>query len=97
MEIVDYDHGVKGLHEYLSQLLFGKVICENIRDAYQIQRLGINEIKEIYTIDGNIIKKDGAVTANGNPENLRSKYKYKNNKLNIYQDLNKLHKQKEGL
>lgn len=88
---------MKGLHEYLSEFLFGKVICENIKDAYEIQRLGILELKEIYTIDGNVLKKNGIVTANGNPENLKSKFKYKNNKMNIYQDLNKLHKQKETL
>ena len=46
-----------------------------------------NEVKEIYTVDGTIIRRDGTISTFGNLDLFKKNYKFKNseNKKNIYQ------------
>jgi chromosome segregation ATPase len=67
MDIVDFDQETKGLKEYLSEFLHGKIVCEDMGNAYAIRRKNIEGVREIYTLDGNVIKKDGSIVSNGNP------------------------------
>lgn len=65
IDIVDFDQDTRKLKEFLSQVFYGKVVCDNIQTAYKIRNKNLEGVKEIYTLDGNVIRKDGVVTAHG--------------------------------
>jgi chromosome segregation ATPase len=94
MDIVDFDQETKGLKEYLSEFLYGKVVCEDMGGAYAIRRKNIEGVREIYTMDGNVIRKDGSVSSIGNPEFLRKVQKFELNKGSIYQEMTRLGKER---
>lgn len=63
------------MREYLS----GKVICDNLQAAWAL--LGQNNvrgIKEIYTLDGSVLRHDGVLSSYGSVDIVRNKYKYVN-------------------
>lgn len=54
-------------------------------------------MKEIYTLDGNVLRRDGLVSSYGRIETVKRNYKYLNvskNKTVVNDDLQQLHKQK---
>ena len=93
IDIVDYDQDIIGLKEYLTDFLKGKVICDNMKSAYKLRSKNLDGLKEIYTLDGNILRKDGTISAHGNPDSIKKIYKYNTKKSSIYQDLQSLKKE----
>lgn len=65
--------------------------------AYRIRDKKIEGVREIYTVDGNIVRLNGTISSHGNPEALKKAYKYHINKSNVFQDLAKLSKEKSKL
>ncbi len=66
MDVVDFDKDTKGLKEYLGEFLHGKIVCESLALAYKIRNKNIDGVREIYTLDGNVIKRDGSISTHGN-------------------------------
>lgn len=72
--------------------MYGKVVCDTLQNAFKIRNRNIDGVKEIYTYDGNIIRRDGTISSHGNPDSIKKVFKFSNNKSNIYQELSKLNK-----
>jgi hypothetical protein len=46
--------------------------------AWKLLGQNIRGIKEIYTLDGNVLRQDGIVSAYGSIDSLKNNYKYVN-------------------
>ena len=68
--------------------------------AWALLNQNIRGIREIYTLDGNVLRHDGVVSSHGSVEFSKNKYKYtdvhKNNSA-LMQDIQKLTKEKSQL
>jgi hypothetical protein len=60
----------------LKEFLSGKVICDNLASAWTLLGQNIRGIKEIYTLDGNVLRHDGIVSTYGSVDIIKNKYKY---------------------
>jgi hypothetical protein len=49
-----------------------------MEEAWALQAQEIRGIKEIYTLDGNVLRQDGIVTTYGSVDLIKNKYKYVN-------------------
>jgi len=45
--------------------LSGKIICENLQAAWRLFAQNIKGVREIYTLDGNVLRQDGVVSSHG--------------------------------
>lgn len=76
IDIVHYDNNLNNLQVFLKEYLSGKVVCENLTAAWKILGKNIQGIKEIYTLDGNVLRHDGVVKSHGSPDIIKERYKY---------------------
>ena len=79
----------------MKEYLNGKVICEDLRAAWTLLGKDIRGIKEIYTLDGNVLKHDGVVSSQGSVDYAKNKYKYSDiskNSSSIMQEIQALNR-----
>ena len=60
----------------------------------------IRGVREIYTLDGNVIRQDGMVSTYGSTETFNKKYKYVNgvkNRTLVTEDIHNLQKEKAAI
>jgi hypothetical protein len=51
--------------------LKGKVVCETLDDAFKLRELRLKTVKEIYTLDGNVLRDDGMISLSGESDKNR--------------------------
>ena len=76
IDILHYDNNLNNLQIFLKEYLSGKVVCDNLTSAWKILAKNIQGIKEIYTLDGNVLRHDGIVKSHGSPDIIKDRYKY---------------------
>ena len=84
------------MQEYLN----GKVICDNMEAAWALLGQNVRGVREIYTLDGNVLRHDGIVSTYGSTDSFTKKYKYVNgakNRTLVMDDIQSLHKQKAAI
>lgn len=80
-DAVEFDKSIDKLELYLRDALRGKVICDNLASAYQLLKQNIRGVREIYTLEGEVLGVDGMVETSGNHDTSK-KYRYLNNLAN---------------
>jgi len=61
----------------------GKVICEDLNVAFEIRNKKVPGLREIITLDGEVIKNDGMITSCGNIDHVKRTYKLGSNKKSL--------------
>ena len=65
IEAVQYDKDLPNFDIFLKEYLNGKVICDNLEAAWNLLSQNLRGIKEIYTLDGNVLRHDGVISSHG--------------------------------
>lgn len=66
---------MSGLEAFLHYSLKNKVICNTLDDAFKLKQQRLKFVKEIYTLDGNVIRDDGMVSYSSTEKN-KKKYNF---------------------
>jgi chromosome segregation ATPase len=93
-DAVEFDKSIDKLELYLRDALRGKVICDNLASAYQLLKQNIRGVREIYTLEGEVLGVDGMVETSGSHDTSK-KYRYLNNLANqarIQEEMTELQK-----
>jgi protein associated with RNAse G/E len=78
--------------------LKGKVVCETLEDAFKLRELRLKTVKEIYTLDGNVLRDDGMISINGEFDKNRKTYRFDNDgQKKIEKEMAVLQKKKSEL
>lgn len=75
-DIVDFDRELTGLEGYLMLALKGKVVCETLDDAFKLKDMNIRSVREIYTLNGSVLREDGMISLSGEPIGNRKTYRF---------------------
>jgi hypothetical protein len=54
------------------------VLCDNLNAAWILLGKGVQGIREIYTLDGDVLRSDGVVSTLGSVEAAKNQYRYLN-------------------
>ena len=65
LDAVQFDKSLDSLELFLKDFLNGKVICDDLAAAWNILGQNIRGVKEIYTLDGHVLRSDGIVSSDG--------------------------------
>ena len=97
MDIIDLDANLEGLEFFLEDFCRGKFICENLSTAFEIRNKKVPGVREIITLDGDVIRNDGTITSCGNAEHVKRTFKLGSNKKSVEAELQKATKVRNDL
>lgn len=76
IDVVDFDRDLTGLEGYLMLALKGKVICDSLDEGFRLRELNLKSVKEIYTLDGSVLRDDGMISLSGEPSSHKKTYRF---------------------
>jgi len=56
--------------------LKGKVVCDTLDDAFHLRDMNLKSVKEIYTLDGSVLRDDGMISLSGEATTQRKTYRF---------------------